>query len=513
METLKKLFYSDPIQVFATKEEMQDLLREIKNQGEDWGPIWEIYFTLRWHIQSQNGDCLAKESLRIMRQELHPDTQLLDSVDPQTREVFEDFVRNLPTAFHDIQNQLIYGRQVFYPSWVVADSKGPYFSPKGSDLPPSAKGKIGGLRACCERVLVGKSEEPYPFRDPAFVADVLAKSRAPIEETGEDSIRCKTLVDYLQRQIGEGDYDLLEYPKLYKKLGFWQDTICDAEVPKDIDTETSDPDDLIAMEENEGVWGGQQFCLPGVESVLAYNFFHNTFAARHEMYPYYGFRLIAESDNTELQTYLAFALARMDFQKHLPEIFSKQWKNRSVGRDFEELPMLFAIELMQAGHISKAVEMITGESAEEALLSGDQSLFTSIMCLPTALKKSREGSYCTVFAYACSRLPELLPEKAERDKALNSLERFVFNDSFLVKHLHPAMMLCALIGAMLRSGEFDRADQLQAKLNSLTISKEIKNECGDFYLDAAVFWYLNGSVENMLKTLSVLLRNHLAGEL
>ena len=188
METLKKLFYSDPMQVFATKEEMQDLFREIKNQGEDWGPIWEIYFTLRWHIQSQNGDCLAKESLRIMRQELHPDTQLLDSVDPQTREVFEDFVRNLPTAFHGIQNQLIYGRQVFYPSWVLADSKGPCFAPKSSNWEPSRshnnavfeilrsgrplssksqpsnkatistnsqRDRIGGIRACCERILMG----------------------------------------------------------------------------------------------------------------------------------------------------------------------------------------------------------------------------------------------------------------------------------------------------------------------------------------------------------------------
>jgi hypothetical protein len=509
MDILKKLFYSDSLPTFSTKEEMQDLLHEIKNQGEDWGPIWEIYFTLRWHIQSRNGDCLAKESLRIMRQELHPDTQLLDSVDPQTREVFEDFVRNSPTSFHGIQNRTIYGRQVFYPNWVVADSEGPYFSPRGSDLPPSAKGKIGGVRACCERALAGNSEESYPFRNPAFVADILAKSRAPIEESGEDSIRCKTLVDYLQRQIGEGDYDLLDYPSLYEKLGFLQDAI-DLDDPIAMEAEL-DFDDLIAMEEDAGVSGGQQFCLPGVESVLASNFFHNTFAARHEMYPYYGFRLIAESDNTELQTYLAFALARMDFQKHLPEIFSKQCKNRSVGRDFEELPILFAIELMQAGHISKAVEMITAEGADEALLSGDKSLFTSIMCLPTALKKSREGSYCTVFAYACSRLPELLPDKDEQDKALNSLERFVFNDSFLVEHLHPAMMLCALIGAMLRSGEFDRADQLQGKLNSLTISKEIKNECGFFYLDAAVFWYLNGSVSNMIEVLSRLLSNHIQG--
>ena len=509
METLKKLFYSDPMQVFATKEEMQDLLREIKNQGEDWGPIWEIYFTLRWHIQSQNGDCLAKESLRIMRQELHPDTQLLDSVDPQTREVFEDFVRNLPTAFHGIQNQLIYGRQVFYPSWVVADSEGPYFSPKGSDLPPSAKGKIGGVRACCERALVGNSEESYPFRHPAFVADILAKSRAPIEETGEDSIRCKTLVDYLQRQIGEGDYDLLDYPSLYEKLGFLQDAI-DLDDPIAME-EDLDLDDLIAMEEEAGVGGGQQFCLPGVESVLAYNFFHNTFAARHEMYPlFYGFNLVQNSDDIDLQTYLAFALVRMDFEAYLPEIFSKQWKNRSVGRDFNELPILFAIELMQAGHISKAVEMITGEGAEEALLSGDKSLFTSIMCLPTALKKSREGSYCTVFVYACSRLPELLPDKNKRSRALNSLERLVINDSFANK-LHQPTMLRALIGAMLRSGEFDRADQLQSKLNSLSLKEEFKNWHRVYYLDAAVFWCLNDSVSNMVEVLSRLLSNHSQG--
>jgi hypothetical protein len=510
MEILEKLFHSDSMPVFSTKEEMHDLLQDIKLEGEDWRPIWEIYLTLRWHIQSQNGDCLAKESLRILRQELHAYTQLLVDL-------------NIKTS--DLQNQTIRGRKIFYPRWAVVDLHAPFFSPKGMEHGKSSNEKFGGIRACCERFLSGIPVEPYPFLDLNFVNRILELARAPLKDSDEDSIRSKKLLDYLYTEISDGKYELVDYPKFYKQLGFWMDSIGDGSSVQKLESEqstnnkSSDPEDsddwiedMLCVEE-DGLEESEKvnFCLPGLESILAFNFFHMGFAARHELYPHNGFQLVAESDNTELQTYLAFALARMDFQKHLPEIFSKQCKNRSVGRDFEELPILFAIELMQAGHISKAVEMITGEGAEEALLSGDKSLFTSIMCLPTALKKSREGSYCTVFAYACSRLPELLPDKNERDKALNSLERFVFNDSFLVKHLHPAIMLCALIGAMLRSGEFDRADQLQAKLNSLTISKEIKNKCGFFYLDAAVFWYLNGSVSNMIEVISRLLSNHIQG--
>ena len=311
------------------------------------------------------------------------------------------------------------------------------------------------------------------------MTEIFKDAGTPIAETSEEAIELKTLVDYLQKQIFNGEYDLLEYPVISEKLS-----------PK-----------LYAK---HGWWKGH--LLPGVDNILAYKFFNPSHAARHELYPlFYGFNLVQESDDIDLQTYLAFALARMSFEAHLPEIFLKQ------GDKYRGLPMFFALELIQSGDIAKAIQLITADGALEAIQTGDKSLFDSIMCLSNALKygNTPEGAYCTVFTYACSRLPELIPYEAKRDIALKSLERFVLNDSFFEKDNQQPIMLRALIGAMLRSGEFDRAEKLQLKLNSLPKKEEFKNWHIIFYLDAAVFWYLNGNFSNMIEVLSRLLRNHL----
>lgn len=240
--------------------QIQDLVEQIQSQGDEEGPLWEIYLYMRLHSQANKGDAYAVHNLAEIRKKLDPDIGLCNGMQNNTNTM----------------------RQVFYPVWMVSPAHRETFPPlafvpnghkwveeKVMDflkdweplkLPPQnakfgenceeevlaeykqkistgakleksdfkriyslccreiqakiasskeqrEKPAMGGIRACCERFLQDKPVDPYPFSNSDWVESLLSNARRGLEVDDEQSRVLSQLICKIQSQIESGSYE------------------------------------------------------------------------------------------------------------------------------------------------------------------------------------------------------------------------------------------------------------------------------------------------------------------
>ena len=542
---------SSSIKDEATLQSLADQFNASNDKGDE-SCLWEIYIYLCLHKQALAGDADAEHALLQLRLKTSQSLTIKKKQKEKTRKHWGKFLGALPPSWKGVQNQTNYMRQIFYPEWMIEnDSDCCYpvlcFEPHGEkrlealiervireevsqpdvdvespelgdDLEPLIRhgevlaqefmaackaklaagtglnkpeqrrfcgcfdGKInalvffdeagrragmGGLRACTEKCLSNEPLEPYPFTDAAWVGGLLVEATKPVDVDDEQSRRITASIADIQEKFESGEYEFEISP-------------C--------------PDESLSQ------------CLNGVDAALCPVFFRYVHAGRHENAGGRLFSLLAEAlpepGIVAWPILIAYATARMDLQKHLLPVL------RANAGKMDSLAPWIMIELVQAGRLEEAVDLVTGKGASEALSTGDKVAFDRANCMVSALKSEREYTYSGIFNYLCARLPELLPEEAARERALESLEKTALADPFWEDpNLHQAESLIALAGTMLRCGELNRASNLMKRLfekhRVLKSAEWVPVQAA--FLDAACFWYLKGNVNQM----TAILRSYL----
>lgn len=533
------------------EEAIQSLAEKIKEAGDE-GPLWEIYTSLRLHKLAKAGDQGAEQALASLRSKASPTQQLKANCSEETWKMFGEIVESLPQSWSGAQNQTNYMRRIFYPEWTIdqgeldsypqlcfdprgesrlealidrilreEESERPEIdgdqAPEGEDdfhamarhnemlsreLFAELKDKLaagnsltkadrrsfcmsfitklnalvifdsagrkagmGGLRACCERFLRNEHVEPYAFNDAAWVQRLADNAQKPVEIDDEEGRKIAALISAIQTKIKAGLYDF-----------------------------------SAANETGLDDWLSPDRLLNGIDAALCPVFFRYHIAGRHENSGSRLFDILADGLPDRGETawptpLLAYALARTDVRQHLEHVLNAN------AREMDSLAPWIIIEMVQAGRVEEAIQLVTGQGADEALAAGNKTAFDRANCMISALKREREYTYGGVFNYLCARLPELLPDRAARAQALNSLEKAALADLFWEDNgnHHQAESLIALAGTMLRCGESDRARVLLKRLfERHKVSKDAEWALiRDIYLDAACFWYLNGDPDRM----------------
>jgi hypothetical protein len=327
------------------------------------------------------------------------------------------------------------------------------------------KDKTAGLRACCEKYLSDQELEPYPFTKASWVSELLVQARMPMLLEDDESHKIADKIALIQSKIENRDY----------KFSNEKVEGCDWQ--------------LILQYKH----------LNGINNALNPAVYHYGSLSRHE---HVGKKLHSYLDLELSQAgppgLIAYVLARMDLSKHLEPILNAN------ALQMESLAPWIIVELVQAGHLEKAVALVTGQSAADALAAGNKAAFEREYCMISALRRGREYTYGGTFNYLCAQIPELLPEAATRTRALHLLEKTALSDLFwLNPNEHQAESLIALAGTMLRCGEFDRAQNLFQRLfdkHSVTQESEW-SIIRTAFLDASCFWYLNGNPDRMISIL------------